>query len=675
MKRIIFFTQLFFAGATCLAQNNLYQVMPLPQSVQPNGQKCMVTKSFTIAVTGNPGQRVYAEASRALRRLDERVGLFFKQGFITSTDNDTNATLLLDVKRAAALQLGEDESYEIIITNKQIKISSLTDFGAIRGLETLLQMLSVDKAGYYFPGATIKDFPRFAWRGLLLDVCLHWMPMEVVKRTLDCMAAVKLNVFHFHFSEDQAFRVESIIFPKLTALGAEGNFYTQAQVREIINYASQRGIRVVPEIDVPGHATAMIKAYPELASIKREYELQRYYGVFDPTLDATKEYTYQFLDSLFGEMTALFPDQYFHIGGDENTGTDWKNSPAIQAYMKKNNIKNERDLQTAFNIRLLPILTKYGKKMMGWDEILQPGVPKDIVIQSWRGGDPYYESIKKGYPSLLSSGYYIDLIQPTDYHYGVDPSPANAVLTNEERKLILGGEATMWTEHTTTETVDSRIWPRTAAIAERLWSNQQVTDVDDMYRRLEVVSLRLEELGSTHLKNKSMLMRRLANGYHTQALEVLVDVIEPLKIYERNQGDTLYNVFSPYTKIADVATPDQKLARAFRKDVTVYLQSKNKGLEKNILDHLLLWKNNHGEFLKLIKKSPVLQEAEILSENLAKISTVGTKAIGFLNRHITPPTGWVIEAKDILKRAKQQGGRCELQVITAIEALVMAIKH
>ena len=533
MKRLSLCSLAFALSVLAVAQDNTNNVMPVPQAVKPTGQKCRIRKSFQVAVVGNPGPRVYAEASRALRRLDQRVGMFFKQGFITAKDNDPNAILLLEVNREAELKLGEDESYHILINDRQIKLSATTDFGAIRGLETLLQMLSADESGYYFPGAEIHDFPRFPWRGLLLDVCLHWMPVDVVKRTLDGMAAVKMNVFHLHFSEDQAFRVESKVFPKLTALGAEGDFYKQEDVKEIIAYASQRGIRVVPEIDVPGHATAMIRAYPELASIPRDYELQRYYGVFDPALDVTKEYTYEFLDKLFGEMARLFPDEYFHIGGDENTGKDWMNSPSIRAYMQKNNIKNVHDLQTEFNKRLLPILTRHGKKVMGWDEILQPGVPKDIIIQSWRGGEPYYESLQQGYTSLLSSGYYIDLIQPTDFHYLVDPAPADAKLTAGQRNLILGGEPTMWTEHTTIETVDSRIWPRTAAIAERLWSDQNVKDVEDMYRRLDIVSLRLEELGSTHLKNKAMLMRRLANGYNTKALEVLVDVIEPLKIYRR----------------------------------------------------------------------------------------------------------------------------------------------
>lgn len=674
MKKIILIGIVLLSGISLLAQDNTFNVMPVPQSVKPNKQKCRVEKNFSVAVVGNPGDRVYAEASRILRRLDERVGLFFKQGFITNKDKDANSTLLIQVGRPAELKLNEDESYELTVNDKQIVIKSETDFGAIRGMETVLQMLSVDDGGYYFPGVDIKDFPRFPWRGLLLDVCLHWMPMDVVKRTLDGMAAVKMNVFHFHFSEDQAFRVQSKVFPKLTEVGGEGNFYTQEDVKEIIAYASQRGIRVVPEIDVPGHATAMIMAYPELASIPRNYELQRYYGVFDPTLDVTKEYTYEFLDKLFGEMTQLFPDEYFHIGGDENTGEDWKKSPTISAYMKKNNIKSTFDLQTEFNKRILPMLTKYGKKVMGWDEILQPGVPKDIVIQSWRGGEPYYESLKKGYTSLLSSGYYIDLIQPTDYHYLVDPSPADARLTPEQRKLILGGEPTMWTEHTTVETVDSRIWPRTAAIAERLWSDETVRDIDDMYRRLDIISLRLEELGSTHIKNKGMLMRRLANDYDTKALEVLVDVIEPLKIYERNVGDTMYTVFSPYTKIADVATPDQKVAREFRKNISTYIQSHDKNLGKEILGKLLLWKNNHQDFLMLVKRSPILQEAEILSENLSIISALGVEAIQFADSKKRPPSAWKPKAIAAIDKAKEQGGRCDLQVVSAIRQLVDSVK-
>lgn len=653
-------------------QDRTFDLMPVPRTIKSTADRCRITKSFTIGVTGNPGDRVYKEATRALRRLDNRMGFFFKQGNITSKDNNTFASLLVEVKRPAELRLYEDESYQLFSCAKQVKIVANTDLGAIRGLETLQQLLSVDDAGYYFPGVDISDAPRFPWRGLLLDITLHWMPMDVVKRTLDGMAAVKMNVLHLHLTEDQMFGIESKVFPRLHEVGAEGNYYTQEDIKEVITYADQRGIRVVPEFDIPGHCTSWLKAYPELASVKRDYELQRYFGVFDPALDVTKDYTYEFLDKLFIEMSQLFPDEYFHIGGDENTGKDWDRNPNIKAYMKKKGMKTYRELETEFIQRLLPILQKNGKKMMGWDEILRPGVPHDIMIQSWRGTESLVEAAQKGYTGLLSTGYYIDLIQPADFHYLVDPIPANTVLTVEQQKFIVGGEVTMWTEHVTPETVDSRIWPRTAAIAERLWSASTVTNVDDMYRRLDQISLLLEGLGSTHIKNKGMLMRRLANSYDTKTLEVLVDVIEPLKIYERNAGDTMYTVFSPYTKIADVATPDQKVAREFRKNVSIYCTTRDALLEKNIIEHLHLWKANHASFLELIKRSPVLKEAAGLSENLSKIANVGLQAIGYLNNHSSPPRGWKGETLKITKKAKEQGGRCDLQVVTAIEELISA---
>ena len=658
------------SGISSFCQDRTSDLMPVPRSVKTTGESFRIKKSFTIAVTGNPGDRVYREATRSLRRFDNRMGFFFKQGIIGVGDNLKSAGLLIEVKRPAEIKLYEDESYQIFSGKQQVRIVANTDLGAIRGLETLQQLISVDDDGYYFPGVEISDAPRFPWRGLLLDITLHWMPMDVVKRTLDCMASVKMNVLHLHLTEDQMFGIESKVYPRLHEVGSEGNYYTQGDIREIIAYADQRGIRILPEFDVPGHCTSWLKAYPQLASVKRDYELQRYYGVFDPALDVTKDYTYKFLDSLFTEMANLFPDEYFHIGGDENTGKDWDRNPDIKAYMEKKGMTTYRELETEFISRLLPILKKNGKKMMGWDEILRPGVPHDIMIQSWRGTESLVEAAKNGYTGLLSTGYYIDLIQPTDFHYLVDPVPSNTTLTPEQQKLIVGGEATMWTEHVTPETVDSRIWPRSAAIAERLWSDGSVTDVDDMYRRLDRISLLLEGMGSTHLKNKEMLMRRLADSYDTKALEVLVDVIEPLKIYERNAGDTMYTVFSPYTKIADVATPDQKVAREFRKHVTTYCTTKDKILEENIMMYLKMWQSNNIAFMETVRKSPVLEEAAGLSENLSEISEKGLQAVGYLINGSKPPAGWKEKCLEVTEKAKEQGGRCDLQIVTAIEELI-----
>lgn len=646
--------------------------MPVPAELKVNNNRIGIDQRFCISVNGNPDKRIYAEASRFIRRLSNQTGIFLdKQDFVTPQDSGNNAAMLLiHVHRPGKLKLGEDESYTIETNANQVVVSALTDLGAIHALETLLQLVSTDANGYYFPRVSIYDKPRFAWRGLLLDVALHFMPVDVVKRTLDGMAAVKMNVLHLHLCNDQGFRVESKVFPRLQELASDGVYYTQEEILGLVKYAAQRGIRIVPEFVVPAHTTAILTAYPEFASVERDYKLQRFFGVFDPVMDPTNEKLYPFLEKLYLEMSSLFPDEYLHIGGDENTGKDWENTPHIKAFMKARGMKSTGALQTYFNQRLLPIIRKCGKTMMGWDEIFQPGLPKEIVIESWRGNESFYSSIKKGHPSILSYGYYIDLIQPASYHYQNDPIPDSVKLTADEIKLVLGGEATMWSEMVTPVTVDSRIWPRTAAIAERLWSPKKVADIDDMYRRLDITSLHLETLGLQHISYKKPLMRQLVNGYDTKALEVLVSVLEPLKIYERNEGDTMYTVFSPFTKLADVASPDQKEPRVFNQQVENFLLKPSDELEKNITEKLNLWKENDTRFKLLLNNSPVLEEAASVSANLSLLAEAGLEAIQFLHEHKKAGEVWLKEKLGIAMKARQQGGRCEIQVVDAIQKLI-----
>jgi len=664
------------AAFMCLSSfaqvNNTFNLMPAPAELKANNNRIGIDQRFRVSVNGNPDKRIYAEASRFIRRLSNQTGIFLdKQGFVTQQDSgNTSATLVIHVHRQGKLKLGEDESYSIETNANQVLVEATTDIGAIHALETILQLISTDANGYYIPGVSIHDEPRFAWRGLLLDVALHFMPVDVVKRTLDGMAAVKMNVLHLHLCNDQGFRVESKIFPRLQQVASDGIFYTQEEIRGLVKYAGQRGIRIVPEFVVPAHTTAILTAYPEFASVKRDYKLQRYFGVFDPVMDPTNEKLYPFLEKLYLEMSSLFPDQYLHIGGDENTGKDWENTPHIKAFMKARGMKSTGELQTYFNQRLLPIIRKCGKTMMGWDEIFQPGLPKEIVIESWRGNESFYGSIKEGHPSILSYGYYIDLIQPASYHYQNDPIPDSVKLTADESKLVLGGEATMWSEMVTPVTVDSRIWPRTAAIAERLWSPKTVNDIDDMYRRLDITSLHLEALGLQHISYKKPLMRQLANGYDTKALEVLVSVIEPLKIYERNEGDTMYTVFSPFTKLADVASPDQKEPRVFNKQVEVFLLNPSAELEKNINEKLTLWKENDTRFKLLLRNSPVLEEAATLSANLSLLADAGLEATQYLREHKKAGADWLKEKLAIATNARKQGGRCEIQVADAIQKLI-----
>src|SRR5215213_4951164 len=353
-------------------------LMPVPASVkfQPT-ERLAIDANFKVATRGHSDARLQAGIFRFVKRLEGRTVLTLAPG-LAPDDQMTQLMIQCDGPGKNIPSVSENESYRIDITDRQAMLTAPTVVGALRGLETLLQLLDADRNGYFFPGVQIDDQPRFPWRGLLIDVARHFETIEVLKRNLDAMAAVKLNVLHWHLTEDQGFRVESKKFPKLHQLGSDGNYYTQEQVKDIIAYARDRGIRVVPEFDIPGHSTSWLVGHPELGSAPGPYTIERRRGIFEPALDPTREEVYKFLETFLGEMAALFPDDYLHIGGDENEGKQGERNPAIQAYMKQKGIKDNHALQAYFNTRLLKILQKHKKKMIGWDEILQPELPKDV---------------------------------------------------------------------------------------------------------------------------------------------------------------------------------------------------------------------------------------------------------------------------------------------------------
>jgi len=654
---------------------NLLDLMPMPEQVEMREGKCRVTETFSAAIEAVPGAKTLRTARavrRILDRLAGRTGLFFNNNDIPINNKPIDAALWVSFQRNGEIKLLEDESYQLTIIPGRIELKAVTDIGVIRGLETLLQLLMADDSGYFFPAVVINDRPRFPWRGLLIDPCRHFMPVDVIKRNLDGMAAVKMNVLHWHLSEDQGFRVECKTFPRLHRLGSDGFYYSQEQVRDVIAYAADRGIRVMPEFDIPGHSTGWLVGYPELASLPGPYKIEREYGVKDPTFNPAIKATYKFFKKFFKEMAGLFPDEYVHIGGDENNGIQWDANVKIQAFKKKHHFPDNHALQAYFNREILDILSKFRKKMVGWDEILQPGFPGSIVIQSWRGKEALRGAAKKGYNGILSNGYYIDLVQPTDFHYLNDPIPVDSDLTPGESKKILGGEATMWAELVSPETIDSRIWPRTAAIAERFWSPVYVKDVKDMYRRLDIISLQLEELGLTHLKNQEMMLRRLGNGRDTQALKVLVDVIEPLKIYRRHQS-AAYTFFSPLTRVVDAALPDANQARVFRQRVEDFVTG---NMDQEAVDVLIrdlrLWESNHQKLKPVIAGAPVLKEIETLSEDLSRVAGIGLEAVAFILAGKKVGPQWVEESKKVLEAAKEPRGHAELMIVTAVERLVDA---
>ena len=647
-------------------------LMPVPEKMTLAEGQYRLDASFTLAIEGQADPRLYSGVTRMLRRLSGRTALFMPQDVITPQTRAENPGLVITCQRPGKVALGEDESYELTVTPARIELHCVTDLGGLHGLETLLQLLQADEKGFFFPALSIQDKPRFPWRGLMIDVCRHWLPMEVVKRNLDGMAAVKMNVLHLHLSEDQGFRIESKLYPKLHQLGSDGFYYTQAEIKTIIAYADERGIRVYPEFDIPGHTTAWFIGHPELASAPGPYSIERRWGVFDPTMDPTKESTYKLLDRFIGEMAALFPDPFFHIGGDENNGKQWNANPAIQAFMKKNNIKDNHSLQAYFNSRLLKIITKHGKRMVGWDEILHPQMPKNIVIQSWRGPQFMVRSARQGYQGILSNGYYIDLVQPASFHYLNDPVPADSALTPAESALILGGEATSWAELVTPETVDSRIWPRTAVIAERLWSPASVRDLDDMYRRMEVISRQLEELNLTHIRNYEMMLRRLANQQETSALRVFTDVVEPLKLYKRHSQGVTYYSYSPYTRVVDAARPESMTARSFARKVEAFLTAPSGPEGGEILNQLALWQENHARLLQTMAKAPAIREMESLSRDLADLAAAGLQAAEAIQEGRKLGGEWGAVQKEAIERAKKPRGQTELMVVEPIARLIQA---
>jgi hexosaminidase len=649
-----------------------HHLMPVPASVRFNPGRLPITKSFNVGVRGQRDERLQSAIDRLLRRLEGRTVMEFERG--AASDANT-ATLVVETQGPgqAVPSVDEDESYSLEVSDRQALLRAPTVVGALRGLETFLQLLESDREGYFLPAVQIQDQPRFRWRGLLIDIGRHYEPMEVLKRNLDAMAAVKLNVLHWHLSEDQGFRIESKKFPKLQQMGSDGLYYTQEQAREVVSYARERGIRVVPEFDIPGHATSWLVGYPELGSAPGPFTIERRAGIFDPTLDPTREEVYKFLDQFLGEMALIFPDAYMHIGGDENKGKQWDANPQIQAFMKKKGIKDNAALQTYFNQRLLQILKKHGKKMMGWDEIFQPDLPKDVVIQSWRGPQALAEAAKKGYDGILSSGYYIDLSFSASEHYIADPLPADSLLTPAEAAHILGGEATMWGEWVSPETIDSRIWPRTAAIAERLWSQREVNDVEDMYRRLRVISLQLEELGLTHEKNQAMMLRRLARSENIKPLQTLVSVVEPVKEYRRHQQRP-QTMLSPLTGLVDAARPDSEAAREFTRMLDGLLSDapRFEVYSQEIQNTLTEWQSAGPDLEAMINGAPALHEARQLARDLSAMGTIGLEALSFLRKGVAPSPEWRDSRLATLELAAKPKAALEFPIIQSIRELITA---
>ena len=613
-------------------------VMPLPAHVQVTGGVLKIEEGFTLSFSGYREARLDRAAQRFETQMARQTGIPFRA--IVAKD-PSKATLLIttDHESKPVQELGEDESYSLEVTPAGAKLHAANPLGTLRGLQTFLQLVSVTANGFAAPAVSIQDEPRFPWRGLMIDSSRHFIPLEVIKRNIDGLEAVKMNVFHWHLSDNQGFRVESHKLPKLQENGSDGLYYTQEEIRDVIAYARDRGVRVMPEFDMPGHSTAWFVGYPELASGKGPYQIARKWGVFDPAMDPTNEKTYKFLNELIGEMAKLFPDQFFHIGGDEVNGKEWDANPNIQAFMQAHGIKNNEGLQAYFSQHVQDLVVKHGKTPVGWDEILVPGVAKAIVIQSWRGADSLAAAARMGYRGILSNGYYIDLGWSAARHYAVDPmGGAAASLTAEEKERILGGESTMWSEYVGLENIDSRIWPRNAAIAERFWSPQATVDVASMYQRMEAESKRLEWLGLTHRSHQRKMIQRMAGTAapsELASLGTLTEALEPVKDYTREENAAVEPTSqTPLNRVVDAVQPESEVSRRFSVGVDQFLASSCKDALKaaELRAQLTLWAGNDARLQSLAERSFLVQEARPASSALSQAAELALNALDRLTQ-------------------------------------------
>jgi len=644
--------------------------MPMPAAIQVGSGQFIIDRGFHVAIVGTQDRMLDTGVERFLAQLTARTGIFFQKRAGTQPALEIRAA----ANSSKVLKLGEDESYTLEISSSAAKLAAPNPLGVLHGLETLLQMVETTTSGYAVPAANIHDQPRFPWRGLLIDVGRHYIPVDVLKRNIDGMAAVKMNVLHLHLYDNEGFRVESKKFPKLQEMGSDGHYYTQAEIRDLVDYAHDRGIRVLPEFEMPGHSSSMFAGYPELASGPGPYKVDP--GGPDAIIDPTKESTYKFIDEFLGEMSRLFPDDYVHIGGDEVSGAQWNSNPKIQEFMRSHGMKNNQDLQAYFNQRLQKIVSKHGKIMMGWDDVLHPGLPTSVVVQTWRGQESLAGAARQGYRGLLSFGYYLDLMWPVARHYSVEPmSGGAATLSPEEKKRILGGESCMWTEWVTDENIDSRIWPRNAAIAERLWSPAEVQELPSLYERLNLVSWRLERLGLTHRTFVSEALERMTGTQDSSALRTLADVVEPVKDYTRiNNVKGAWDFRAPLNRLVDVAPAESETARHFREVVEAYLKGgrQDHALEGEIRSKLIAWRDNDAKLRPVLSQSFLLQELAPLSQDLALLGSAGLFALDYLEKASPSPEAWRTQQDTMLQNARAPRADLLLQVVDPVQKLIEA---
>lgn len=646
-------------------------LMPVPAHVQRTEGALALRSTFAVETSGSSNDRLQAAIARVVRRIDDLADLRHAGEGVTP---GTPLSVRIDHPALDVQALEEDESYTLDVTGSGVRIAAPNELGAMHALETLMQLVQPAGDHYELPAVHIDDTPRFAWRGLLIDCGRHFEPLDVLKRNIDGLAAVKMNVFHWHLTEDQGFRIESKLFPALTAKGSDGLFYTQEQARELVAYARARGVRVVPEFEMPGHSTAWLVAYPELASGTRPSTIRREFGVSDVAIDPTREETYTFLRSFLAEMATIFPDAYVHIGGDETPAPDWKTSPRIQAFMRQHSLRDNAALQAYFNTRVLEILSGLHKHMIGWDEVLTPGLPKDVVVQSWRGTKSLGDGARQGYRGILAAPYYLDHMDSAAKHYLADPLPPDNGLSAQERSLVIGGEAAMWAEHLDAHTIDSRIWPRAAAIAERFWSPASMRDLPDMYRRLDHTSVELESLGLRHLTSTDTALRAMTHSTDIADLRIFAQAFQPVSFGERFHAQRT-DQLTPLDNFVDAVTPDPPSRYRIETAVHRFLADPTHATADRdlLLRQFSAWQQSIPATRAAMSTSPQLAQMRNRANQLDALCTAAIHAIHLLADGKPADTAWKSSALAHAAAAAKPDALVHIAALDSITLLLKAV--
>ncbi len=492
-------------------------IIPQPAEMKFLGGELRLSNPIRVRI--EPDSEKTREIAEYFRlELKRRNGLDLQ---LATTGDASGGTSTVTLKLVDDSSPAADGAYRLSVRETGVTVRADHASGLFYGIQTLLQLISPDTAGadhVSLPSVEIEDCPRFGWRGMHLDVSRHFCPVDFIKKYIDLLAIHKMNLFHWHLTDDQGWRLEIKKFPRLTEIGAwrkeqdgklYGGFYTQREIGEVVEYARRRFVTVVPEIEMPGHAVAALTAYPEYSCAGGPFEVEMRWGVFDDVYCAGKDATFEFLRDILAEVADLFPGTYVHIGGDECPKARWQNHNLCQTRMVEAHLASENELQAYFVARIARILTTLGKRLVGWDEILDGGAPEGAIIMAWRNAEKGLEAALSGHDVVMTPGThcYFDHYQgkenepkaiggftPLEKVYSFEPIPENlpADLTHH----VLGAQGNVWTEYMpNTNHIEYMVFPRLCALSEILWSPRDTCVYPDFLQRLKTHTKRLDKLG------------------------------------------------------------------------------------------------------------------------------------------------------------------------------------